>query len=107
MKRHYENKYNIITRAIYTYMVKNINLISSSAGMRVILEIKTNLTEEEIVKLAESADIKISPISKYYMVKSNYEQNGKIRVLISYEGIPTEDIEAAIKALSNAWFNHS
>ncbi len=103
MRRHYENKYNIITKAINTYMGNNINLISSSAGMRVILEIKTNSTEEQIINLAKDADIKIIPISKYYIVKNNYEQKGKVRVLISYKGIPTEDIEPAIKALSDAW----
>lgn len=105
MKRHYENKYSIITKAIHTYMGDNINLISSSAGMRVILEIKTSLTEEEIVKLAKCADINLSPISQYYMEK-NYEQTGKVRVLISYKGIPTEMMESAIKTLSDAWFNH-
>lgn len=106
MRRHYENKYEIITKAIYTYMGDNVKLVSSSAGMRVIMEIKTDLIEEEIVKLAKAADINISPISKYYMAKDNYEHNGKVRVLISYKGIPAEDIQPAIKALSHIWFNH-
>lgn len=103
MRRHYENKYNVITKAIQTYMGENIKLISSSTGMRAILEIKTNLTEEEIVELAKCADIKISPISQYYIVKNNYKQNGEVRVLISYKGMPTKDIESAIKILSDAW----
>jgi GntR family transcriptional regulator/MocR family aminotransferase len=107
MRRHYENKYKIITKAIHAYMGNNVNLISSSAGMRVILEIKTSFTEEQIVKLAKHADIRISPISQYYIVKNNYEGNGKVRVLISYKGIPTEDIDPAIKALNDAWFNHN
>jgi GntR family transcriptional regulator/MocR family aminotransferase len=106
MRRHYENKYKIITKAIHAYMGNNVNLISSSAGMRVILEIKTSFTEEQIVKLAKYAEIRISPISQYYIVKNNYEENGKVRVLISYKGIPAEDIDPAIKALNDAWFNH-
>lgn len=105
MRRHYENKYNIITKAIKTYMGDNINLISSNTGMRVILEIKTALTEEEIVKLADAASVKISPISQYHIAKNEYRENGKVKVLISYKGIPTEDIESAIKTLSDAWFN--
>ncbi|MDD3224882.1 MAG: PLP-dependent aminotransferase family protein [Clostridium sp.] len=104
MRRHYENKYSIITKAIHTYMKNDVNLISSSSGMRCILEIKTMLTEEQIVRFAKDVDIKITPISKYYIDKNNYEQNGKIKVLISYKGIPTEDIEPAIKLLSDAWF---
>lgn len=106
MRRHYENKYKIITNAVNTYMKGNVKLISSSAGMRVILEIKTDRTEEEIVQLAECANIKILPISQYYMAPKNYEQDKKIKVLISYKGIPTEDIDIAIKCLNDAWFNH-
>jgi GntR family transcriptional regulator/MocR family aminotransferase len=105
MKKYYEDKYVIITKAIQKYMGDNVKLISSDTGMRVILEIKTNYTEDQIVQLAENADVNISPISKYYKAKSNYKQDGIIRVLISYKGISAEDIEPAIKALSYAWVN--
>lgn len=105
MRKHYENKYNAITKAIYEYMKHNVKIISSSSGMRVILEIKTNLTEDEIVGLAKNSYIKIEPISKYYIDKNNYKSNEKVKVLISYKGISIKDIEPSIKALSYAWFN--
>jgi GntR family transcriptional regulator/MocR family aminotransferase len=103
MRKHYENKYNIINNAIHTYMGDKVELISSNAGMRVILEIETSRTEEEMLKLAEAADIRLTPISQYYIDKNNCHHMGKVRVLISYKGIPTEDINDAIKALSYAW----
>ncbi|GKX68196.1 PLP-dependent aminotransferase family protein [Inconstantimicrobium mannanitabidum] len=104
MKRHYENKYKIITKAVHNYMGDRVNLITSSAGMRVILEIKTNLTEAEVVNLASYANINISPISKYYIEKNSSSSNGLVRVLISYKGIPTNEIEQAIRCLNDAWF---
>jgi GntR family transcriptional regulator / MocR family aminotransferase len=107
MRKHYENKYKVITKAIQIYMGNRVNSISSSTGMRVILEIETKLTEEEIIELAKDANIKISPISEYYIAKNNYKDNGKVRVLISYKGIATEDIGEAIKALSEYWFKKS
>jgi GntR family transcriptional regulator / MocR family aminotransferase len=107
IRRHYLNKYNAITQAIEKHMKGNVNLISSGAGLRVILEVKTNLTEEEIVYMAKNAGINISPISQYYMLRSNNDQSKKIKVLLSYRGIPIEDIEPAIKTLSYALFNHS
>lgn len=106
IRRHYQNKHTAITKAIHTYMRDNINLISSNAGMRVILEIKTDLTEEQIISLAQNSGVNLVSLSQYYIEKSNYAQNGKIRVMLSYKGIPLEDIEPAIKKLSNAWFNH-
>lgn len=106
-KRYYEKKYKIITKAIHAFMRDNVNLISSSAGMRVILELKTSRTEEEIVSISKNAGIKITPISQYYINKNNYDQSRNVRVLISYKGIPIEDIESAIKTLNDIWFNHN
>ncbi len=105
IRRHYLSKYNTITKAIHTHMKGNVNLISSGAGLRVILEIKTNLSEAKIVSSAKNAGINISPVSEYYMVRSNYNQDEHIKVMLSYRGIPIEDIEPAIKTLSNIWFN--
>lgn len=104
IRRHYFNKYNIINKAMQTYMKNKAKLITSSSGMRVILEIQTDYTEDKIVSLAQNAGINIAPISRYYMKYDKYKKSGKIRVLLSYKGIPTEDIEPAIKILSEVWF---
>jgi GntR family transcriptional regulator/MocR family aminotransferase len=98
IRRHYLNKYNIITKAIQTHVKDNVNLISSSAGLRVVLEVKTNLTEDQIVTVARNAGINISPISQHYISPNNYKQDGSVKVLLSYKGISIEDIEPAIKA---------
>jgi GntR family transcriptional regulator/MocR family aminotransferase len=103
-RKHYFNKYNNITKAVQCYMKDKVNLISSNAGMRVILEIKTNFTEEQIISRAQNAGINITPISQYYMVYDSCRESDKVKVLLSYKGIPIEDIEPAIKALSDAWF---
>ncbi|AKA67635.1 PLP-dependent aminotransferase family protein [Clostridium scatologenes] len=104
-RRHYEKKYKVITKAIHTFMGDKVNLISSNTGMRAILEFETSCGEEEIVNIAKNVGIKITPISKYYIDKNNYDGNGKVRVLISYKGIPIEDIEPVIKLLNDIWFN--
>lgn len=106
IRRYYLNKYNAITKAVQTHMKDNVNLISSSAGLRVILEFETNLTEKDIVNIAKKAGVNISPVSQYYMVPSTSEKCGRIKVMLSYKGIPIEDIEPAIKTLKEAWFKH-
>lgn len=107
IRRHYQNKYNTINRAIQTHMKDRVKLISSSAGLRVILEIKTERTEEEIVAIAKSAGIDIWPISRYYMLHNAHKESGKVKVILSYRGIPAEDIEPAIETLKNVWFGNS
>lgn len=37
IRKCYPNKYNAITKAVQTHMKDNVNLISSGAGLRVIL----------------------------------------------------------------------
>lgn len=103
IRRHYQNKYNIITKSIQTYMKYNVNLISSSAGLRVILEVNTDLGEDEVVDVAKKSGIDIWPISKYYMGNDKRIEDGKVKVILSYRCIPLEDIEEAIKTLNNIW----
>lgn len=104
IRRYNQNKFNSITKAVQTHMKDNVNLISSSAGLRVILEIKTDLTEEEAVAIARNAGIKLAPVSQYYMIPDAYMKKGKVKVMLSYRGILLENIEPAIKALAHAWF---
>ncbi|GLC30797.1 PLP-dependent aminotransferase family protein [Clostridium omnivorum] len=106
IRRHYQNKYNTITKAIQTHMADNVKLISTSAGLRVILELKTDLSEAEVIKMARGAGIDIWPISKYYMGHNSTEESGKVVVILSYRGIPIEHIEEAIIALKKAWFDN-
>jgi GntR family transcriptional regulator/MocR family aminotransferase len=104
MRRHYETKYHIMTKALHSHMDDHVHVISNGAGMRVILELKTKLSEAALVKLAQAAGIKIVPISQYYIEKTGCAPNGNVMVLLSYKGIPAENIEPAIKALRSAWF---
>lgn len=105
IRKCYLNKYNAITKAVQTHMKDNVNLISSDAGLRVILEFKTNLTEEEIVSMAKKAGVNIATVSQYYMVPNTYKENGKIKVMLSFKSISLNEIEPAIKTLKDAWFN--
>lgn len=106
VRRYNQNKYNIITKAVREYMKNNVNLISSSGGLRVILELNTDLTEEEAVNIARNSGINIAPVSQYYMIHDTYKESGKIKVMLSYRGIGLEDIEPAIITLNDAWFNY-
>jgi GntR family transcriptional regulator/MocR family aminotransferase len=105
IRRHYQNKYNTITKAIQTHMKGKVKLISTSAGLRVILEISTDLSEAEVVSMAKGAGIDIWPISKYYMGHNSTEESGKVKVILSYRSIAIEDIEEAVKTLKRVWFD--
>lgn len=104
IRRHYQNKYNTITKAIQTHMKEKVKFISTSAGLRVILEISTDLSEAEVVSMAKVAGIDIWPISKYYMGHNSTEERGKVKVILSYRSIAIEDIEDAIITLKKVWF---
>lgn len=103
IRKCYQNKHDAMTKAVQVHMGDNVNLISSGAGLRVILELKTDFTEEEAVSMARKAGVNIAPVSQYYMMPDTCKENGKIKVMLSYKGIPVEDIEPAIKTLNDAW----
>lgn len=107
VKKHYSNKYNTITRALKIYMKDKVKFIGLNAGLSILLEINTSMSEAELVDVARNAGVYIIPVSEYYMKHIEYKQNGLPKILISCKGIPIEQIEPAIKLLSEAWFKVS
>ncbi|MCC5468320.1 PLP-dependent aminotransferase family protein [Pelosinus baikalensis] len=97
-------KYEVIARAIQTHMKGKVNVISGNAGMRVILEVTTSLGEKQLLALAQNAGVNLTPLSRYYSGDRSNKEPGRVNVLVSYKGIPIEDIDLAIKVLSHAWF---
>lgn len=76
---------------------KEFKIIDSKAGLHFIIELNTDLSEEELVGIASENDIYIEGLSKYYVngIK-NYE---KPKIIIGFGNMKNEDIEYALNIL--------
>ena len=67
-----------------------------NSGLHFLLEVNTNLTDEELIKKAKDNGIHISCLSEYFY---NPEKSKEHTLIINYSGIPKENIKEAISRL--------
>jgi len=104
MRRYYTKKYKCISQAINTYLLDKASIISINSGLSVLLEINTPASEAELIDRAKEAGIKIVPVSEYFSEHIQFRQKSVPQILLAFRGVPIENIEPAIKLLSEAWF---
>ncbi|MEN1970073.1 PLP-dependent aminotransferase family protein [Lentibacillus sp. N15] len=77
-----------------------VEVAGDLSGFHVVLKIKNNLSEEELVNRALKANIKIYPLSSYVM-EGQYESQPKI--ILGFGGIPEAELTEAIGLLLKGW----
>lgn len=70
-----------------------------NAGLHFLLEVQTNLSDEEIISRAKERGIRISSLSQYYFKPERARQH---TLLINYSGIQAECVKEAIEKLFQA-----
>ena len=97
MRTYYKNIRNNILDCIKSLAAKNkVCIREENAGLHFLLEVDTDLTDEEIVRLARNNGINISCLSQYYHYKSNAIEH---TLVINYSGVSAEKIEEGIEEL--------
>ncbi|WP_042349415.1 PLP-dependent aminotransferase family protein [Bacillus massiliigorillae] len=99
MRKVYRHKLDIVTGMLKLYTDK-ISIIGGNSGLQVVLVVNNGMSEEELVQRAEAAKIRVHPLSSYMLVK---KENMKPTIVLGFAGIPTEEIEEAIRLLLTSW----
>lgn len=101
MRTLYRKKRHTLLQAIVSYFGEKVEVIGENSGLHIVLEIKTNKKEEELIIESECVGVKVYPLSIYYFhgEKSLFPQ-----VLLGYGGLSVHEIEGGIKLLHKAWF---
>ncbi|RTR34037.1 PLP-dependent aminotransferase family protein [Robertmurraya yapensis] len=100
MRTLYRKKQSALMLAIEQYLRGNVTIIGEKSGLHIVLEVKNNLGEEELIERAKNVGVKIYPLSIYYHGKS--DEVGS-RVLLGFGGLTESEIDAGIKLLKDAW----
>ena len=70
------------------------------AGLHVLLESKAGKTEQELLKKAEQAGIKVYGLSSYFLAQDERQSH---TVILGYANLTPEQIEEGIQRLNQAW----
>ena len=99
MRTLYRKKQSTLMLALNNYLGQNVNIIGEKSGLHIVLEVKNNMEEEELINTAMNVGVKVYPLSIYYSGTTNVGS----RILLGFGGLTESEIVTGIKLLKKAW----
>lgn len=98
MRALYKNKHDILLNGLKK--VKGIRkVLGDRAGVHILVQFSPGISEEERVRQAEQAGIKVYPLSEYCIDERKYEPT----ILLGYATLSEREIREAVQMLRKAW----
>ena len=100
MRTLYRKKHRALIEAIYKYMGNKVKIIGEHSGLHIVLEVNCTMDEEQLIKKAMDAGVKVYPLSIYYQ-----EVNKSLgsSVLLGFGSLKEAEIDKGIQLLKEAW----
>ncbi|HEY5560820.1 MAG TPA: PLP-dependent aminotransferase family protein [Clostridiaceae bacterium] len=101
LRTSYKRKQEALLYYVNKYLGDRVIVIGADSGLHILLEVKTNLREEELIQRALGKGVVVKTIKSHYInpVFSPYPV-----IFIGFAGINLEDIPIGIKLLAESWF---
>jgi len=100
MRNLYKRKREILVRELKK-LGKRYEIIGAEAGLHLVIRIKDELTERELITRAEKNDVRVYGLSSYYYGGHDSEKHP--RILLGFASMKEEEIVEAVKRLEKAW----
>lgn len=100
MRLSYRQRQACLRRALSPAIKAGLKLSSGHAGMHLVAELESVRQEEQLVALAQQANITLSPLSRYYLAKPQ-----RAGLVLGYAGATEMELLRAGHWLSQAWLN--
>jgi Transcriptional regulators containing a DNA-binding HTH domain and an aminotransferase domain (MocR family) and their eukaryotic orthologs len=100
MRKNQKGKCEALVGALNHKFGSRLHISGAHAGLHLLVEAGWPVTEDELIRRAAQAGVRVYPTSRYW----SHPENGKNgTVLLNYGGIPPADIPAAVQLLYEAW----
>ncbi len=97
MRNYYRSQRDMVMKSILSQPnYSNTEIREENAGLHFLLQVQTNLTDEELTRKAAEKGIKISCLSEYCHNRENAKEH---TIVINYSGLPKEKTDEAIERL--------
>ncbi|WP_298940435.1 PLP-dependent aminotransferase family protein [uncultured Dysgonomonas sp.] len=96
-----KRKHDTLISTINSQMGKHTTIHGKNAGLHILLEVDNGMSEYELIEAASKVDVRVYPVSRYWINTQNYLNN---MVLIGYSSLSENEIVEGIARLSSAWF---
>lgn len=98
MRKTYRRKLEIIIAAFKPYEPV-VSVTGASAGLHVVLSVRTSATSEDLKRLAEASNIRINAMTDYLIESSDTIP----QFLFGFAALSEETLPAAVSALMSCW----
>lgn len=101
MRNYYRGKRDELLKAIEEKLpADKVRISDSDAGLHFLMEVRTELPDEQLVRQAAGAGIRVACLSQYY-----YRSPGNLhKVVVNYSGLEKEQMQQMADRLCAAWF---
>jgi len=100
MRTLYRKKHSTLMSAINQYFGQNVTIIGEKSGLHIVLEVKNNMVEEELISTAIAVGVKVYPLSIYDTSATGSKCS---RILLGFGGLTEAEINRGIMLLKEAW----
>lgn len=100
MRTLYRKKHSTLMLAINNYIGHNVTVIGEKSGLHIVLEVKNNMEEDELIYTVMNVGVKVYPLSIYY---DGATESVGSRILLGFGGLTETEINTGIKLLKEAW----
>ncbi|MFP4478905.1 MAG: PLP-dependent aminotransferase family protein [Candidatus Izemoplasmatales bacterium] len=101
MKILYKNKRDALIQALHNTFGDSIQIKGSDAGLHFLIEVKTNMSEEELIERAKSVGIRVYGLSEYFIHKS--KTYAYPTLIFGYSHLSPEDFLESSQRLKKVW----
>lgn len=100
MRNFYRNQRDGLMQTIKSHpFYENVTITEENSGLHFLLTVKTELSDEELIKRAGEKGINVSCLSQYYFDRKNSKEH---TLIINYSGIEKKKMEEAVERLFDA-----
>lgn len=103
MRNVYRKKNQQLTASIRNHFGSHADILGDSAGLHIILEVRSPLPEAELIALADQAGVRVSSAAFFW---NKPEERIEKRFMIGFGGIDMDLIDEGIRLLRDTWAPH-
>ena len=104
MRKVYRMKHDILLNALKPFE-KLFTISGEDAGLHILLQSKSDISEEELVKKAKEKGVKVYGLSEYEILQKG--EKGKATIILGYAGLKEREIVNGMERLQEAWLKEN
>lgn len=101
MRKLYQEKHSTLLTALKKAMGDRVRVIGQQSGLHIVLQVKHEHREQQLIEAARSVGVKVYPTSTY---RIQQEEDEMPSLLIGFGGLSLHQIREGVERLSKVWF---